>query len=99
MTSQSDMFLALCCCRASSIYWCYASMPVHIPKISKAHLGDDLGTFTSATASSRVITDCPKAITSIFAPQIANHVCNGQWNALRSAACNNHLEVLNLLIG
>ncbi|VDO42831.1 unnamed protein product [Haemonchus placei] len=30
---------------------------------------------------------------------ISNHVCNGQWNALRSAACNNHLDVLNLLIG
>ncbi|VDL63814.1 unnamed protein product, partial [Nippostrongylus brasiliensis] len=26
-------------------------------------------------------------------------VCNGQWNALRSAACNNHLDVLDLLIG
>uniref|UniRef100_A0A7I4YCQ5 ANK_REP_REGION domain-containing protein n=2 Tax=Haemonchus contortus TaxID=6289 RepID=A0A7I4YCQ5_HAECO len=33
-----------------------------------------------------------------YRPQISNHVCNGQWNALRSAACNNHLDVLNLLI-
>ncbi|CAJ0598062.1 unnamed protein product [Cylicocyclus nassatus] len=33
-----------------------------------------------------------------YRPQIANSVCNGQWNALRSAACNNHLEVLDLLL-
>ncbi|ETN70397.1 ankyrin repeat protein [Necator americanus] len=33
-----------------------------------------------------------------YRPQIANAVCNGQWNALRSAACNNHPEVLDLLL-
>ncbi|KAE9417856.1 hypothetical protein Angca_009224 [Angiostrongylus cantonensis] len=48
-------------------------------------------------ASSRGHTQICEAILQ-YKPQVANNVCNGQWNALRSAACNNHLEVLDLLL-
>lgn len=48
-------------------------------------------------ASSRGRLDICRTILQ-YRPQISNSVCNGQWNALRSAACNNHLEVLDLLI-
>ncbi|KIH44678.1 hypothetical protein ANCDUO_25296, partial [Ancylostoma duodenale] len=48
-------------------------------------------------ASSRGQVDVCSAILQ-HRPQMATTVCSGQWNALRSAACNNHLEVLDLLL-
>lgn len=48
-------------------------------------------------ASSRGHVDICKLILQTN-PQVVNYVDQQQWNALRSAACNNHDNVVDLLI-